>query len=208
MTVDLEVGGDVRTEIIIDETLKRTKNGNILNIGDVKNGKMTERLKDHGHNVTTIDVSKKADVTMDIDNASFPSRFKGRFDCVIAGEIVEHVVYTDKLFSEIRKSLKPNGILVLSFPNINCLKNRVRVLIGMFPVYGAAKLTDDPTNRGDKFHVRDFNLSKMKEFLRSHKFEILSVKTNGVYVRSLRLIPRKICPITFGNCIIITARKL
>jgi len=207
MTVDLEVGGGVRTDIIINEIRKHVPGGRVLNIGDVKDGKMTERLKDHGYEVTTIDVSKKADVTMDIDNKSFPARFKGKFNCVVAGEIIEHVVYTDKFLSEIHKSLKSNGILILSFPNINCLKNRVRVLIGMFPAYGASNLVDDPTNEGDKFHVRDFNLSKVTEFLHSHNFEILTKKTNGIYVRSWHLLPRNICPITFGNSIIITARK-
>lgn len=56
------------------------------------------------------------------------------FDCVIAGEIIEHVPDPDHLLREIRRVLVPGGTLIMSTPNIVSWANRVLVPLGVQPL--------------------------------------------------------------------------
>jgi SAM-dependent methyltransferase len=58
----------------------------------------------------------------------------GAFDCVIAGEIIEHVPNPDALLREIRRVLRPGGTLVLSTPNLVSWANRILVPLGVQPL--------------------------------------------------------------------------
>lgn len=58
----------------------------------------------------------------------------GAFECVIAGEIIEHVPNPDALLREIRRILAPGGMLVVSTPNIVSWANRVLVPLGVQPL--------------------------------------------------------------------------
>lgn len=40
-----------------------------------------------------------------------------KFDCVLAGEIIEHVAFPDKLLKSVSENLKPGGICILTTPN-------------------------------------------------------------------------------------------
>jgi 2-polyprenyl-3-methyl-5-hydroxy-6-metoxy-1,4-benzoquinol methylase len=57
------------------------------------------------------------------------------FDVVVAGEVLEHVPHPDRMLSEIRRLLTPNGRLVLSTPNIVGWANRVLVPLGIQPLF-------------------------------------------------------------------------
>ncbi len=54
----------------------------------------------------------------------------GSFDVVVAGEILEHVRFSDQVVAEIARVLKPGGVLVGSVPNAYRLKNRLFFLAG------------------------------------------------------------------------------
>ncbi|MBI4177017.1 MAG: methyltransferase domain-containing protein [Candidatus Aenigmarchaeota archaeon] len=196
-----------RQQLIVDEAARRARGKRILNIGDTRKSYITKALGSKGFDVTTIDLFADADVVMDFDGKKFPDSLAGKFDCVTTGEIIEHLVYTDVFLDQIYRCLKPNGVLVMSFPNICCLKNRVKMLFGKFPTYGAAKLVHPQIHNDDKFHVRDFNLEKITEFLDAHRLRIESVSTNGIYVRDKLLLPGSVCPPTLGNQIVVTAMK-
>jgi SAM-dependent methyltransferase len=55
------------------------------------------------------------------------------FDCVILGDVVEHVQEPDPLLSEVRRVLRPGGWLVISTPNVVSWANRVLVPLGALP---------------------------------------------------------------------------
>lgn len=57
-----------------------------------------------------------------------------RFDCVVAGEILEHVPNPDDFLREARRVLVPGGTLVLSTPNLVSWANRVLVPLGIQPL--------------------------------------------------------------------------
>ncbi|MDN5715803.1 MAG: class I SAM-dependent methyltransferase [Janibacter sp.] len=56
------------------------------------------------------------------------------FDCVVAGEIIEHVPDPDSFLREIRRVLTPGGTVVLSTPNMVSWANRVLVPFGVQPL--------------------------------------------------------------------------
>ena len=49
------------------------------------------------------------------DSYSLPFKTNS-FDCIIASEIIEHVIYPDKFINELFRVLKPGGSLVISTP--------------------------------------------------------------------------------------------
>jgi len=88
------------------------------------------------------------------------------FDCVIAAEIIEHVYDTDRFLSEIRRVLKPGGLLVLSTPNIACLTNRVKLLFGKYPRYAEYRA-------GGAGHIRVYTSFAIRDQIRENGFTVL-----------------------------------
>ena len=76
------------------------------------------------------------------------------FDAVVAGELFEHLQFPDALVGEVRRVLRPGGVLVGSVPNAFRMQSRLRFLRGHPP-------EDDPT------HLRMFSAGAMRELLRS-----------------------------------------
>ncbi len=179
---------------------------NVLDIGDGNCGYVPSELrKVHFKNVVTIDL-QGADYNFDIDGKLFPDDFKGKFDCVVAGEIIEHLVHTDCFLCNVKRSLRKGGYFVLTFPNICCFVNRVRVLFGKYPIYGAS-VVDDVIHRNDKFHVRDFNVGQMRMILAKNEFEIVRMEGCGFFICGKMMLPGFMIPVGFSNQIVIIARK-
>lgn len=76
----------------------------------------------------------------------------GSFDAVVAGELLEHLQFPDALVAEVRRVLRPGGVLVGSVPNAYRLKSRLLFLAGRAP-------EDDPT------HLRMFSPDAMRSLL-------------------------------------------
>jgi 2-polyprenyl-3-methyl-5-hydroxy-6-metoxy-1,4-benzoquinol methylase len=72
--------------------------------------------------------------TVDLDRAPLPWP-AGAFDAVVAAEVIEHVVDTDRLLAEIARVLRPGGALVITTPNLASLENRLRLLFGRYPMW-------------------------------------------------------------------------
>lgn len=97
----------------------------------------------------------------------------GSFDAVVAGELFEHLRFPDALVGEIRRVLRPGGVLVGSVPNAFRVQSRLRFLAGRPP-------EDDPT------HLRMFSPPALRELLAG--FE--SLRLDYVGGRYRRLGPR------------------
>ncbi len=74
------------------------------------------------------------------------------FDAVVAGELFEHLQFPDALVDEIRRVLRPGGVLAGSVPNAFRVQSRLRFLRGRPP-------EDDPT------HLRMFSPTALRELL-------------------------------------------
>ncbi len=70
----------------------------------------------------------------DFDREPFPWG-SATFDAAVAGEVIEHVIDTDHLLQEVARVLRPGGILVITTPNLASLENRIRLLVGRYPMW-------------------------------------------------------------------------
>jgi 2-polyprenyl-3-methyl-5-hydroxy-6-metoxy-1,4-benzoquinol methylase len=96
----------------------------------------------------------------------FPIRDES-FDLVVLTEVIEHVIFPQILVSEIARILRPNGLLIISTPNIHMLGNRLAMLIGknkIFPKVGAegfiSKINYHPYG-----HVGHYNFKSLEGLL-------------------------------------------
>lgn len=87
------------------------------------------------------------------------------FDAVFSGEIIEHLIDTDYFLGEIHRVLKRSGILVLTTPNLCNLENRLRILVGRYPIFV------DYTSRGDN-HLRAYNKRALLKQLEEKGFSL------------------------------------
>ena len=91
-----------------------------------------------------------------------------RFDVISALEILEHMVDTDAFLDTCSEHLVPGGLLVVSTPNINSLRNRVQVPLGRYPA--------GLEYRNIIHHVRLYNLENLVSHMAAHGFERVAVR--------------------------------
>lgn len=121
---------------------------------------------------------KQCDASREIP---YPDNF---FDVVVCGEVIEHVVDTDNLLAEIRRVLTPNGLLILTTPNLAYLPNRLMLMMGLQPFFTETSLRCNLGRRlkalgqGNEVqgHLRIFTLPAMLDLLALSDFEVKSVE--------------------------------
>jgi len=99
----------------------------------------------------------------DVDNEKLPFH-DGIFDIVTCFEVLEHVINTDFVLSEINRVLKQNGIFIVSTPNVNSIYSLFAQIFMDYPPIASA--------RYKSIHVRDFTLKTLKIALHINGFEV------------------------------------
>jgi SAM-dependent methyltransferase len=82
-------------------------------------------------------------------------------DCAVLTEVLEHLhyYYAPLVLSKINRALKPGGVLILTTPNIASLFRRLRLLLGIQPIY--------------HYHVREYTMREVVSLLREAGFEVI-----------------------------------
>ena len=102
-------------------------------------------------------------------------------ECVVAGEIIEHVPNPDHLVREVRRVLVPGGTFVLSTPNLVSWANRVLVPFGIQPL-GTETSSEVALGRrlrvlgqGNQVqgHLKVFSHRALREILERYGFTVL-----------------------------------
>ena len=94
------------------------------------------------------------------------------FDMVISNQVMEHLKEIHLVTDEIHRVLKPNGLLLVSVPNLAALHNRLLLLFGRQPT----------TLRAMTEHVRGFAPDEFVRFLTLNGlFDLVSYKASGFY---------------------------
>jgi SAM-dependent methyltransferase len=106
-----------------------------------------------------------------IDAAGLPLP-DGCADVVIMSELIEHLVDTDTAVDEVRRVLRPGGILLLSTPNLAAWFNRGLVGLGIQPVFSEVSLRGIYGRPGHEVvgHLRLFTRRALVEFLAARGF--------------------------------------
>jgi SAM-dependent methyltransferase len=86
------------------------------------------------------------------------------FDGVFAGEIIEHIFDIDKMLSEIARVLKPNGVFVVTTPNLAAFGRRLLLLLNQNPHIEISY------TGGAAGHIRYFIRQTLIEILNKHGF--------------------------------------
>jgi 2-polyprenyl-3-methyl-5-hydroxy-6-metoxy-1,4-benzoquinol methylase len=170
--------------ITIKECLKLLpSSGSVLDIGCF-NGYFLDILKEKGFETYGIDASteavkicnSKGHKTVELnleEHIPFEENF---FDAITGLEIIEHLADTDTLLKEIKRTLKPNGILIFSTPNFFSLSRRIMTLIGINPFFEAS-FSFPPKMAG---HLRFFTPNLLNDFLKYHNFNVTHLGSDVV----------------------------
>jgi SAM-dependent methyltransferase len=99
-------------------------------------------------------------------------------DVVIMSELIEHLVDTDAAVEEVRRILRPGGILLLSTPNLAAWFNRGLLSVGIQPVFSEVSLRGIYGRPGEQVvgHLRLFTRRALVEFLTARGFDCERVR--------------------------------
>jgi SAM-dependent methyltransferase len=125
----------------------------VLDLG-CRSGALTRHFLE-GNSVVGLDVDAAAlekAATLGIEPVQANVEEPLPFDAVVAGELLEHLRFPDGLVAEMRRVLRPGGVLVGSVPNAFRVQSRIRFVRGRPP-------EDDPT------HLRMFSPDGIRALL-------------------------------------------
>lgn len=136
-------------------------------------------------------------VDLDASPLPFPD---ASFDAVFCGEVIEHVLDTDRLLDEIERVLTPSGLCVMSTPNLASWVNRVALLLGWQPFFttvssryllGRPSWSSAGYEDGGIGHLHVFTTRSLLELIAVHRLPLVTVKpyslrdTMNAYERKL-----------------------
>lgn len=101
-----------------------------------------------------------------------------KYDFVVAGEVLEHLYYPDKVLEKVISHLKEDGAFIGSVPNAFSLKNRLRYLMG----------TKKHTPLSDPTHINHFSVSELRNLFGRY-FRVVEIVGLGRYQKLARLFP-------------------
>ncbi|WP_420573594.1 class I SAM-dependent methyltransferase [Kordia sp.] len=108
------------------------------------------------------------------------------FDYIILGDVLEHLIDPWHVLSELEKSLKPTGKMIISLPNVQHLETMKHLVFkGKFPY--------EPSGLYDKTHMRWFTLKNIEDLVDQADMkieELTRVMRYSAYKGGFPIIPR------------------
>ncbi len=163
--------------------IKKQKKLSILDVG-CHAGKISRLFLEFGEvygldlNEKAVEEAKKSKIRAKVGDVFQVDRiFKDlSFDVIIAGDIIEHVFDTDLFLQKLRNMLSPDGVLLLSTPNLLSLGRRYMALIGKNP-YCEFSAKEDGINVG---HIRYYTYDNLFSQLLENKYQKVKIETDIV----------------------------
>jgi 2-polyprenyl-3-methyl-5-hydroxy-6-metoxy-1,4-benzoquinol methylase len=177
-------------------------------------GSVSRRIYDLGFSVTAADytieqISFKPDNRYSVVSFDANGRFPfsdNTFHAVFSGELIEHIFDTSHFLDECKRILKPNGLLILTTPNLAGLDDRIKFLFGITPRH------INPLHPYLKLHIRQFTLKSLKKILAQKGFGNVEVESNylKIYLSETKKIQSRILAKIFpalGGSLICKSQK-
>jgi len=103
-------------------------------------------------------------VDIDIDILPFENNF---FDSVVCLDVIEHIKDPINLIKEMNRVLKPDGIIIITTPNIRHLKYILKII-----KYGEFPKTSDDNEMYDGGHIHYFTFKDIEFILNDNGFRV------------------------------------
>lgn len=100
-----------------------------------------------------------------------PLSVEGTFDAVVASHVLEHLARPERLLSEVRDRLKPQGVLAVALPNIAHYAQRASFLRGDFDYTETGQL--------DRTHLRFYTYRTAIQLLERNGYKIVDAMVEG-----------------------------
>jgi 2-polyprenyl-3-methyl-5-hydroxy-6-metoxy-1,4-benzoquinol methylase len=136
------------------------------------------------------------------------------FDVIVAGDVLEHLPRPEVLLDSLRHLLKPDGVLLLSLPNVANVTVRLGLLLGRFNYA--------PRGILDRTHLRFFTRTTGRSLLEESGYRVLSIQATAMpfelalpalsrpplagVVRAAALAAARLAPTLFGYQFVFEAR--
>lgn len=162
----------------------------VLDVG-CYDGTIAKQIEASGNEVVGIDIAKKA-VEMankkginafvcNVEEDNLPSKI-GKFDVVVAGELIEHIFDPDSFLKKLSSVLKSDGSLILTTPNLSGLGSRLSLLRGELPW-----MIENDILPGKSGHIRYFTPTELKKLLDRQGFKNVEFTTDYVGINNLKI---------------------
>jgi 2-polyprenyl-3-methyl-5-hydroxy-6-metoxy-1,4-benzoquinol methylase len=120
--------------------------------------------------------------TVDLDNQELPT-YDRKFDLIIIADVLEHLKRPDQLLARLHGVLAPQGIVLISVPNVAHFRIRKTLLAGRF------RYTD--TGILDRTHLKFFTRETLFGLVSSCGFKVLAEQHISELPKFLGWTPRK-----------------
>jgi len=119
-------------------------------------------------------------VDIEKDLKDWPPEIKTRkYDVIVISEVLEHLLYPEKLLENIKKMSHSRTEIIITVPNILFWKNRFKIFFGKF------EYTDEGIM--DRSHIHFFSWKSLQDLLRQSGYYITS-KDNFIPTRGIKKI--------------------
>ena len=95
------------------------------------------------------------------------------YDCILCVHVLEHICFPDSLLHDLKRSLKPGGVLIVALPNLLYYKYRLRLLLGKFEY--------EPEGVMDNTHFRWYTYTSAQKLLTGAGFRLTHVYADGFF---------------------------
>lgn len=161
----------------------------VLDVGCAE-GNLSAHLKQRGAEVIGIEKDKdsaaKATLRLSRVFAQDIEKFeppypKGYFECIIYGDILEHLIEPSLILERYRDYLCDGGYVIASVPNVRYYKIILRLLIAGTWDYSDGGILD-------RTHIRFFGLTNIRELFCRAGYEISEIRRNIVAARGFKFL--------------------
>lgn len=138
-------------------------------------GFLAERFTERGYEVTCIEgdpglaalAASKCRAVMVADLDRDNPELEGPFDVIVYGDVLEHLRDPLRVILQLNRHLSPDGVVIVSVPNVAHLWIRLQLLLGRF----------EYADRGilDRSHLRFFTLASFRRFLAEANLTVMEL---------------------------------
>lgn len=155
-------------------------------------GAFSKRLVDKGveevHAADCIELIQTPQAKFSVVDMNRPLPYaEGQFDAVVCIEGIEHLERPFEFVRECHRIIKPEGMLIITTPNISALRSRWRWFLTGF--HNKCKTPLNEASPSPSHHINLMCLPRLRYLLHTNGFYITAIKTNRIKVISWIYLP-------------------